>query len=331
MATAPPAPQAAASALLSALIPDSKHQECLAKLEEAELNVKGCAHGCRGRGSGVAAARAAAGARGSPAAAGASSQPERSREEADRITAQLLAEEGERAKAQTAQAKKGRRASQKAQARAVETTAADEEAAATEHERRKHQQEGLDAGASSSNGAAAAMPAADARVGAAVAVQETRQPLSFAPTADAAVQQLAGLSLRPVGSAPAPAAPPLQQPASSNQPSQPAASTARQQHPRSTQGTSRTAAHEDDDRLCVVCMEGQRCMVLVPCGHLVMCQVCCAAVEAASNEVGGTVQGFCSSVKHGGFAQSNAAACGSLSSGGRSLPHALCVSNISSP
>ena len=275
---------------MSALIPDSKRQECLAKLEEAELEVKGHARSGRGRGSSVAAARAAAGAGGSPAAAKASSQPERSREEADRIAAQLLAEEeGERAKAQAAQAKKGKRARQKAQARAVEATVANEVAATAERELQEHQQEGLDAGASSSsNATAAAVPAADAGVGAAAAVPGTRQPLPFAPTADAAVQQLPGLSM---GSAPSPAAPLLQQAASSYQPSQPAAPTAQQQQPSSTQGTSTTAAYEDDARLCVVCMEGQRCMVLVPCGHVVMCQECCAAVEAASNEVGGTVHG----------------------------------------
>ena len=40
-----------------------------------------------------------------------------------------------------------------------------------------------------------------------------------------------------------------------------------------------------DDGLCVVCMERRRSTVLVPCSHVVMCQVCCDAVRDARDEV----------------------------------------------
>ena len=48
------------------------------------------------------------------------------------------------------------------------------------------------------------------------------------------------------------------------------------------QGAQRVA---DEEQLCVVCMEEQRSEVLVPCGHVVLCQECCAAVQDAKNEV----------------------------------------------
>ena len=63
---------------------------------------------------------------------------------------------------------------------------------------------------------------------------------------------------------------------------------------------------------CVVCMEGQRCMVLVPCGHVLMCQQCCAAhVQQRGKLVmrWWPVEGLCSSIRLDGFALSNAAPC----------------------
>eukprot|EP00798_Chlamydomonas_sp_ICE-L_P001999 gene1999-33422_t len=35
---------------------------------------------------------------------------------------------------------------------------------------------------------------------------------------------------------------------------------------------------EDDDAICVVCMEHQRSIIFLPCGHLVVCGYCCASV-----------------------------------------------------
>lgn len=39
-----------------------------------------------------------------------------------------------------------------------------------------------------------------------------------------------------------------------------------------------------DDHLCVVCLERPRDEVLVPCGHMVLCQDCCADIMASTNE-----------------------------------------------
>lgn len=35
---------------------------------------------------------------------------------------------------------------------------------------------------------------------------------------------------------------------------------------------------EDDAHLCVVCMEHPRSVVLVPCGHMALCSVCCEKI-----------------------------------------------------
>ena len=45
---------------------------------------------------------------------------------------------------------------------------------------------------------------------------------------------------------------------------------------------------EDDDKLCVVCMEGAASVLLTPCGHTVLCQRCCEGIRGANNQVGGT-------------------------------------------
>ena len=39
-----------------------------------------------------------------------------------------------------------------------------------------------------------------------------------------------------------------------------------------------------DEHLCVVCLENARDEVLVPCGHMVLCQGCCADIMASTNE-----------------------------------------------
>ena len=43
---------------------------------------------------------------------------------------------------------------------------------------------------------------------------------------------------------------------------------------------------EDDDKLCVVCMEGAASVLLTPCGHTVLCQRCCEGIRGANNQVG---------------------------------------------
>jgi hypothetical protein len=35
---------------------------------------------------------------------------------------------------------------------------------------------------------------------------------------------------------------------------------------------------EDDNHLCVVCMEHPRNIVLVPCGHMALCKECCNTI-----------------------------------------------------
>lgn len=42
--------------------------------------------------------------------------------------------------------------------------------------------------------------------------------------------------------------------------------------------------HIGDEHLCVVCLENARDEVLVPCGHMVLCQECCADIMASTNE-----------------------------------------------
>lgn len=37
--------------------------------------------------------------------------------------------------------------------------------------------------------------------------------------------------------------------------------------------------------LCVVCMEKERDVALIPCGHVVLCERCCAGVRSAADEV----------------------------------------------
>lgn len=39
-----------------------------------------------------------------------------------------------------------------------------------------------------------------------------------------------------------------------------------------------------DEHLCVVCLENQRDVVLVPCGHMVLCRFCCAGIINNSSE-----------------------------------------------
>lgn len=43
-------------------------------------------------------------------------------------------------------------------------------------------------------------------------------------------------------------------------------------------------ADGDDEDLCVVCFEAQRDVVLVPCGHMMLCRHCAGAVIANSAE-----------------------------------------------
>lgn len=39
-----------------------------------------------------------------------------------------------------------------------------------------------------------------------------------------------------------------------------------------------------DEHLCVICLENARDEVLVPCGHMVLCQACCVNVMETTNE-----------------------------------------------
>ena len=39
----------------------------------------------------------------------------------------------------------------------------------------------------------------------------------------------------------------------------------------------------DDHDMCIVCMEQPRDTICIPCGHVVMCGTCSAAVQARSN------------------------------------------------
>ena len=51
------------------------------------------------------------------------------------------------------------------------------------------------------------------------------------------------------------------------------------------------SAEDDDDRLCVVCMEKAASVLLAPCGHTVLCLRCCEGIRVANNQVGGAEQG----------------------------------------
>jgi hypothetical protein len=37
---------------------------------------------------------------------------------------------------------------------------------------------------------------------------------------------------------------------------------------------------DDEEDLCIVCMEQRMCMAIVPCGHLSMCEACCKGVHS---------------------------------------------------
>lgn len=39
---------------------------------------------------------------------------------------------------------------------------------------------------------------------------------------------------------------------------------------------------EEDDTECVVCMADIKEMVLIPCGHMMLCVACCAKVQSSS-------------------------------------------------
>lgn len=115
------------------------------------------------------------------------------------------------------------------------------------------------------------------------------------PEVDTAAVRLAGLFLCSASTQPAaapstrplqsmlqhPPVPVQQQPQRLPKQHQPQAQPQQQQ--RTTSADS--SAHDHDERYCVVCMEALRCMLLVPCGHVLLCEECCEAVQAASNEV----------------------------------------------
>lgn len=42
---------------------------------------------------------------------------------------------------------------------------------------------------------------------------------------------------------------------------------------------------EPDEHLCVVCMHQPRDEVLVPCGHMVLCQGCCKSIMASPSPI----------------------------------------------
>ncbi|KAG1656859.1 hypothetical protein FOA52_006546 [Chlamydomonas sp. UWO 241] len=42
--------------------------------------------------------------------------------------------------------------------------------------------------------------------------------------------------------------------------------------------------HRDNEFYCVVCMDAERCVTLVPCGHRVLCRGCANSVRAANDE-----------------------------------------------
>ena len=180
------------------------------------------------------------------------------------MAAQLLAEEeAEKAKAQAAQAKKQQKARQRAKAQCVATaTGVDGVEAAGQ------QQEQGQPGSAGSAGAAATPGAVADPVAA------------HAPTS-----QLAGLTL---GAAPAPSAPGPSGTVAQQQRQQPPKQwQQQQQQQQQQQGASAASQARDDERCCVVCMDRPRSIVLVPCGHVALCQECCEAVQEKQNEVRG--------------------------------------------
>ena len=40
-----------------------------------------------------------------------------------------------------------------------------------------------------------------------------------------------------------------------------------------------------DERECIICLDNLRCMVLCPCGHTILCEACCTAVQEKNNLV----------------------------------------------
>ncbi|EFJ45101.1 hypothetical protein VOLCADRAFT_94594 [Volvox carteri f. nagariensis] len=49
------------------------------------------------------------------------------------------------------------------------------------------------------------------------------------------------------------------------------------------QAATFASKYDDDEHLCVVCMENTRSILLMPCGHLVLCGTCLPAIEAKGN------------------------------------------------
>ena len=41
-----------------------------------------------------------------------------------------------------------------------------------------------------------------------------------------------------------------------------------------TEKCKQVRAKEDDDKLCVVCMENPKNQILIPCGHVCVCEAC---------------------------------------------------------
>ena len=48
-------------------------------------------------------------------------------------------------------------------------------------------------------------------------------------------------------------------------------------------GRAESVAKEDDAEQCVMCIDRPRAYALVPCGHLCLCEVCWATLEASPN------------------------------------------------
>ena len=48
--------------------------------------------------------------------------------------------------------------------------------------------------------------------------------------------------------------------------------------------TLQQSQDDEDDRLCVVCLAHSRSVLLVPCGHFVLCQLCHAGIRDGNNE-----------------------------------------------
>lgn len=76
------------------------------------------------------------------------------------------------------------------------------------------------------------------------------------------------------------------------------------------------AAREEaaEDMSCVVCLERRRTVVLVPCGHMVLCQRCCDAVQGSKNQVsvclkGGEEEGKVGEGVEGGEEEDGGGAC----------------------